>query len=131
MKDLQEDISVTNLEKEELVRQVKRGKERLNVVRGYGDKWKAKYTEHKEKTEQTLEQQIIDLKKGLQDKVTKIRELEKKCTLLGNRSLDLEDQLKERDKELQESVELRRQVCLFAFSSLFLSSDSHFSLPQH
>jgi hypothetical protein len=80
MKDLQEDISVTNLEKEELVRQVKRSKERLNVVRGYDDEWKAKYTEHKQKTEQTLEQQIIDLEKGLQDKGTKIRELEKKCT---------------------------------------------------
>jgi hypothetical protein len=34
IKDMQEDISVTNLEKEELVKQVKRGKERLNVVRG-------------------------------------------------------------------------------------------------
>ncbi len=77
VKDMQEDISLTNLEKEELMKQVKRGKERLNVVRGYGDEWKAKYTEHKQKTEQTLEQQIRDLENELQDKGTKIKELEK------------------------------------------------------
>ncbi len=131
IKDMQEDISVTNLEKEELVKQAKRGKERLNVVRGYGDEWKAQYTEHKQKTEQTLEQQIRDLENELQDKGIKMKELEGKCTLLGSRSLILEENLNERDKELLESVELRRQVCLFAFSLLFLSSDSHLSLPQH
>ena len=131
IKDMQEDISETNLAKEELVKQVKRGKERLNIVRGYGDEWKAKYTEHKQKTEQTLEQKIRDLEKALQDKGTKMQELEKKCTLLGSRSLILEENLGEREKELLESVELRRQVCLIAFSLLFLSSESPLSLPPH
>ncbi len=55
-KDLEEDISVTNLEKEGLVRQIKRGKEQRKVkcCTGYGDDWKSKYTEYKQKTEQTL-----------------------------------------------------------------------------
>ena len=93
-KDMQEDLSVIKEEKKELKRAVKRGEERLVDLRDYGDGWKKKYTDHKETTEQKMEDQMRQLESEIKDKVKKIREVEKNDTLLVNRSLILEDKLK-------------------------------------
>ncbi len=93
LKDMEENVSVIQGEKFELERAVKRGKERLDVLRDYGDGWKTKYTEHKETVAQKMEEQIRDLENGQKDKVKQIREVEKKSTLFEDRCLILEDKL--------------------------------------
>ena len=117
MKDMQDNLSVNQAEKLELVRAVKRGKERLVVLRDYGDGWKTKYTEHKETGAQKMEEQIRELENGQKDKVKQIREVEKKSTMFEERCLILEDKLKERELQLQELLEERRQVYLLHFPS--------------
>jgi chromosome segregation ATPase len=120
LKDMQETLSVIQGEKLELERAVKRGKERLVVLRDFGDGWKTKYTEHKETGAQKMEEQIRELENGQKDKVKQIRAVERKCTLLEDRCTSLEDKLQEREHELEEVLEERRQVNLLPFPSLFL-----------
>ena len=117
LKDMQETLSVIQGEKLELERAVKRGKERLVVLRDFGDGWKTKYTEHKETGAQKMEEQIIELENGQKDKVKQIRAVEKKSTLFEDRCLILEDKLKERGLQLEELFEERRQVYLVPFPS--------------
>jgi hypothetical protein len=61
------------------------------------------------------------LENEIKDKVKKIREVEKNNTLLVDRSLILEDKLKEREKELESLGEQRRQVYLLALPFLLVS----------
>jgi helix-turn-helix protein len=70
---------------------------------------------NKETGAQKMEEQIRELENGQKDKVKQIREVEKKSTLFEERCLILEDKLKERELELQELIEERRQVYLFPF----------------
>jgi hypothetical protein len=92
-----------------------------NLLRDYGDGWKTKYTGHKETVAQKMEEQIRELENGQKDKVKQIREVEKKSTLFEDRCLIQEDKLKERELQLQELIEERRQVYLLPFPSLFVS----------
>ena len=121
LKGMQETLSVIQGEKLELERAVKRGKERLVVLRDFGDGWKTKYTEQKETVAQKMEEQIIELENGQKDKVKQIRAVERKSTLFEDRCTILEDKLQEREHQLEEVFEERRQVNLVPFPSLFLS----------
>ena len=117
LKDMQETLSEIQGEKLELERAVKLGKERLVVLRDCGDGWKTKYTEQKESGAQKMEEQIRELENGQKDKVKQIRAVEKKSTLFEDRCTILEDKLKERELQLEELFEERRQVYLVPFPS--------------
>jgi hypothetical protein len=51
LKDMGQDLSGTKAEREELLKAMKRGKEKLGVLREYGDEWKRKYTDQIENKE--------------------------------------------------------------------------------
>jgi hypothetical protein len=59
-----------------------------------------------------MEEQIRDLESTMKDRVKKMKEVERKNTLLENRSATLEETMQEGEKELKASVELRCQVYL-------------------
>ena len=97
-------------DKEEQERQVKRGKQRIEDLREYGDGWKKKYTYQIETKEQILEEEIRELERVVKDKVKGIQQGERKSTLLEAGLLSLQKQLEEVEKELGELVEERREV---------------------
>ena len=112
LQDMQEDLNRSTAAKEELERRVKRGTERVDGLRAYGDGWKKKYTDLKETIELKMEEQIRDLESTIKDRGKKMKEVERKNTLLENRSATLEDTLQAGEKKLEANVELRRQVYL-------------------
>ena len=112
LQDMQEDLNRSTAAKEELERRVKRGTERLDSLRAYGDGWKKKYTDLKETIELKMEEQIRDLESTIKDRGKKMKEVERKNTLLENRSATLEDTLQAGEKKLEANVELRCQVYL-------------------
>jgi hypothetical protein len=59
----------TKADKEEIERTVKRGKERLDGLREYGDGWKKKYTDQIETKEQKMEEQIKELENEIKGRV--------------------------------------------------------------
>jgi hypothetical protein len=112
-------LSGTKAEREELQKAVKRGTEKLGVLREYGDKWKRKYTDQIENKEQKMEEQIRELDRDINDKVKKVREVERMRTLLEDRSANLEDKLREREEEFEALAKHRRQVNLFRAHLLY------------
>jgi hypothetical protein len=110
LKDMGQDISGIKAEREELLRAVKCGKEKLGVVREYGDEWKRKYTDQIQNKEQKMEEQIRELDRDIKDKVKKVKEVERMRTLLEDRFEILEETLLERDTEFEALAEQRRQV---------------------
>ncbi len=54
--------------------------------------------------------QIRELDRDVKDKVKKVREVERKLTLLEDRYASLEEKLVARDKEIEALAEQRRQV---------------------
>jgi chromosome segregation ATPase len=109
---MEEDLCESKAEKEEQERKVKRGKQRLEDLREYGDGWKQKYTDQVEIKEQKMEEELIELGREVKDKVKGKQQMEKKITLLTVRVESLEKQLQEKEKELEDLVEERREVCI-------------------
>ncbi len=69
-----------------------------------------------------MEEQIRVLETEMKHRVKKLREVEKKNTLLKDRSSTLAETLKTGEKDLQAHAELRRQVYLhFHFVSPFMT----------
>ncbi len=83
LEDMQEELHRSTAEREELERRVKRGTERLDGLRAYGDCWKKKYTDLKETIELKMEEQIRETlrlrskKSSRQELTTRAREREK------------------------------------------------------
>jgi len=119
LKEMGQDLSGTIVEREELLKAVKRGKEKLGVLREYGDEWKRKYTDQIENKEQKMEEQIRELDRDIKDKVKKVREVERMRTLLEDRSAILEEKLREREEEFEALAEHRRQVNHFRADLLY------------
>jgi len=109
LKEMGQDLSGTKVERGELQKAVKRGKEKLGVLREYGGEWKRKYTDQIENKEQKMEEQIRELDRDIKDKVMKVRQGERMRALLEDRSANLEDKLRE----------LRRQVNHFRADLLY------------
>jgi len=109
---MEKDLCESKAEKEEQERKVKRGKQRLEDLREYGDGWKQKYTDQVEIKEQKMEEELIELGREVKDKVKGKQQMEKKITLLTVRVESLEKQLQEKEKELEDLVEERREVCI-------------------
>jgi chromosome segregation ATPase len=122
---MEEDLCESKADKEEQERQVKRGKQRIEDLREYGDGWKKKYIDQIETREQKMEEEIRELDREVKNKVKVIQQVERKRTLLTVRVESLEEKLKEVEKELQDRVEERSEVCiplsflLFIFGSLW------------
>jgi chromosome segregation ATPase len=110
LKNMGQGLSVTKAEREELQKAVNRGKEKLGVLREYGDEWQRKYIDQIENKEQKMEEQIRELDRDIKDKVKKVREVERMRTLLEERSANLEEKLREREEEFEALAEHRRQV---------------------
>ncbi len=119
LKEMRQDLAGTKGEREELLKAVKRGKEKIGVLREYGDEWKRKYTNQIENKEQKMEEQIRELDRDIKDKVKKVREGERMRTLLEDRSANLEDKLREREEEFEALAEHRRQVNHFRTDLLY------------
>jgi hypothetical protein len=112
LQDMEAELGKTKAAKEEQERAVKRGEERLNGLREYGDGWRRKYADQIEKNEPKMEEKIRKLQAEIKERVRKTREVEKEHTLLEGRSSTLEERLEQETKELQANAELRRQVYL-------------------
>ena len=119
LKELEETVGRIEGDKDELVNTIKRTTDKLLNVRAWGEEWKTKYTEQKEKTGKKLEEKIRTLEQQMKgiEKVSKQRE--KECTLLLARSSSLEDNLNQRERELKEQTELHLQVFLVSSPLLF------------
>jgi len=109
---MEEDLCDSKADKEEQERQVKRGKQRIEDLREYGDGWKKKYIDQIETREQKMEEEIRELDREVKNKVKVIQQVERKRTLLAVRVESLEEKLKEVEKELQDRVEERSEVCI-------------------
>jgi hypothetical protein len=59
-----------------------------------------------------MEEELIELGREVKDKVKGKQQMEKKITLLTVRVESLEKQLQEKEKELEDLVEERREVCI-------------------
>ena len=79
---MEEDLCESKAEKEEQDRKVKRGKQRLEDLREYGDGWKQKYRDQVETKEQKMEEELRELGREVKEKVKGKQQMEKKITLL-------------------------------------------------
>ncbi len=106
----------------------KRATDNFINVRTWGEDWKTKYTEQKQKTGEEMEENIRKLEHEMKGKDKEIKQRDKECTLLLAQCSSLEDDLKKRVEELVEHMELRLQVFLCFSPLLFFSSYLFFSL---
>jgi hypothetical protein len=120
---LEETVGRIEGDKDELVKTIKRSTDKLLHVREWGEEWKTKYTEQKEKQGAKLEEKMRTLEQKMKGIEKENKQREKECTLLLIRSSSLEDNLNERERELKEQRELRLQVFLLSSPLLLFSSD--------
>ncbi len=123
LKELEETVGRIEGDNDELVKTIKRTTDKLLNVREWGEEWKTKYTEQKEKTGEKLEEKIRTLEQKMKGIEKESKQREKECTLLLARCSSLEDNLNERESELKEQRELRLQVFLLSSPLLLFSSD--------
>ncbi len=75
-----------------------------------------------------MEEKIRTLEHKMKGIEKESKQREKECTFLLARSSSLEDNLNERERELQEQMELRLQVFLVSFPLLLFFSNFSFPL---
>ena len=128
LKELEETVGRIEGDKDELLKTINRTTDKLHNVRGWGEEWKTKYTEQKEKTGEKLEEKIRTLEQKMKGIEKESKQRQKECTLLLARSLSLEDTLNKRERELNEQREIRLQVFFLSSPLLLFSSDLFFPL---
>ena len=115
----QSELAESRAEKSQLVEKVRRGTATLESVQKDGKGWQEKYTAQQDRMKER-ETLLTFAERSVVEKTRQHGALVKKYE-------GLEDQMRQRDKEISEHAEHCRKVCLLFVSLLFLSSDLLFS----
>jgi hypothetical protein len=114
------ELSDVMAEKEQLMKTVRRGAATLEAVQREGLEWQDKFTDQQDK--------MKDREKLLNCLERSVVEKQRQIAALQRKSEDLAHKLLERNEEISTHAALCREVCLFPFPLLFLSSNLLFSL---
>ncbi len=120
MEQTHTELSDVMAEKEQLMKTVRKGAATLEAVQKKGLGWQGKFTDQQDKMKDR-EELLTCLERSIVEKQRQIAALQRK-------SEDLAHKLLQRAEEISTHAALSRNVCLFPFPLLFLSSYLLFSL---